>query len=609
MTHFSRTTRTRRSGLRALTLLALGLLAAIGVTHFLLARAAHAEVADFTYDSWSFEADVLLDADGRPEMHVTETLVARFPEFDQNRGIVRGIPADYEGAPTDPRDFEVTDGDGQPIPFEVEEDDGFVAVLTGDDDYVHGVQTYVISYTVSDMMLARDDGTADEFYWDLLDFEHLQPVEAFSATIRFSPELARNATGNAVCYFGEARSDANCEISAAADGSAVTVAPLTLGAQEGLTLAVGFAPGTAVEAPARVPNFALDTLPLIAGGGAIASGGIAAGGILVLRRKRRSARGVVIAQYEVPRDLPPLIAAPIIGGSTQPVSAQFVHLAVNGAIRIEEAPAAKRGKPRPMLRLIDPNQATDPLDAATLSRVFHTLSAQATFLIPKDDEDFGKRMTKLEERGAQAAIDRGYLERQRSRFAFLAGIVALCIGAATLALAIFGLLARGSGGALGGCVLAAGAIVLGLVGISKHRVHTELGAQTREYLAGVREFISVAEADRLRMLQSYTGAERTSDGEHTVIHLYERLLPYAMLFGLEKKWAKVLETSYSEHSDYSPNWYPGLGVLGLSGFTSTISQFTSSLNSSVSYTSSSSGGSTGGGFAGGGGGGGFSGGR
>ena len=38
-------------------------------------------------------------------------------------------------------------------------------------------------------------------------------------------------------------------------------------------------------------------------------------------------------------------------------------------------------------------------------------------------------------------------------------------------------------------------------------------------LAGVREFIRVAEEDRLRMLQSYSGAERRQDGSVNVVVL------------------------------------------------------------------------------------------
>ena len=35
------------------------------------------------------------DADGSATLHTVETLVADFPDIDQNRGIIRNIPAKY----------------------------------------------------------------------------------------------------------------------------------------------------------------------------------------------------------------------------------------------------------------------------------------------------------------------------------------------------------------------------------------------------------------------------------------------------------------------------------------------------------------------------------
>jgi len=95
----------------------------------------------------------------------------------------------------------------------------------------------------------------------------------------------------------------------------------------------------------------------------------------------------------------------------------------------------------------------------------------------------------------------------------------------------------------------------------------------REHLAGLRRYIEVAEADRLRVLQSPSGAElraspalggaagatpgpapATSTAASSSpagvdaatsarverFHLHERLLPYAVLFGLEREWLAEL---------------------------------------------------------------------
>lgn len=576
------------------------------------ATPASADVSDFSYDSWRADYRIGLDEQGRAVAHVTETLTARFPEFDQNRGLVRGLPIDYEGSSTDPRDFSVTDADGDPVPFEVEREDGFVAVLTGDDSYVHGVQTYVIEYTMSDVVLARDDGRADEFYWDLTDFEHEQPIDSFSATVSFSPELSGKLNGDAACYWGAPHSETRCEISES-DG-AFRVSQTGLLARQGITVAIGLRPGSVVQPPQRLPNVALDALPLVVGGAGLATAVAGTAAVIGMSSRRRRARGTVIAQYEVPPTLPPLLAAPIVGSVKNVVPAEIVHLAVSGAIRIEDG-VPEEGffgpkQAQPVLRVVKPSLAADRLDKTAMHTIFPSAAPGAAFTLPKQSESFAKMMSSLASAGRAEALERGYLTRERSRAGRILGFVSLGILAVLAVLVVLSLALRPFSATPVLCIVAGAiALILACVSLSKHRVHTPLGAEWREHLEGVRLFIRVAEEERIRVLQSYQGAERRQDGTVDVIHLYERLLPYAMIFGLEKDWGRVLAVRYQEQPAYVPLWYPGVATHGLADLGSTISSFTSSMQSSVSYSSSSSGGSSGGGFSGGGGGGGFSGGR
>ena len=68
----------------------------------------------------------------------------------------------------------------------------------------------------------------------------------------------------------------------------------------------------------------------------------------------------------------------------------------------------------------------------------------------------------------------------------------------------------------------------------------------RRHLAGLREYIRLAEAERLRVLQSPEGAVRVPvTAELDRLHVYEQLLPYAILFEYEKEWAEVLRVEAS----------------------------------------------------------------
>jgi uncharacterized membrane protein len=90
--------------------------------------------------------------------------------------------------------------------------------------------------------------------------------------------------------------------------------------------------------------------------------------------------------------------------------------------------------------------------------------------------------------------------------------------------------------------------------------------------------------------------------------MFERFLPFAMAFGVERKWAKAFQDIYRE----PPTWYVGstAGPFDMNGFTSRLGDLSSRAESSMSSSPRSSGGSgfsggSSGGGSGGGGGGGF----
>ena len=569
------------------------------------ASAAHANVENFSYASWSAEYSLTLDGSGRAVAHVTETLVARFPDYDQNRGIVRGLATSFRGANLHTRVISVTDERGNPVNWWTEDGDGELRVLLGTDEFVHGLTTYVIEYEMRDVMIAGGDDGRDEFYWNLLPTQSLQPVESFWTAISFSPELTAAFTGDAACYQGREGSTDRCELRRAVEGYGVgmrfVVESGPRAARDIVTVAFGFEPGTVAQPLARQVGPVTDVAPFVALGGAgiaMVGGGIA---LSHTRRRARTATGIIIAQYEVSPSLPPLLAAPLYPGATNVIPAQIVHLAVRGALRIEHI----EKRQRPTLHLTAPGPSLEGLDAALRDRLF---AAGTSITLPARSESFAKSMRALQAQGVTAAERQGLLAAQRSRGARLAFWIALGLLAAGMLIGLFGAV-------MGRPEAEPALFITGMVGVfvlifalgfgAKHKMHTHRGAEVYEHLAGVREFIRVAEADRLRMLQSVQGAERYRSGSVELVHLYERLLPYAMLFGLERSWGQVLEVAY-QSSGSNPVWMGGYS----SGFGSNLASFSSSTQASSSYSASSSGGgSGGGGSSGGGGGGGSSGGR
>lgn len=591
----------------------LGLLASV----LLPASAASAadDVGDFDYSSWTSRYELSLDEHGRAVAHVTETLVAEFPDSDQNKGIVRGYPERYEGAGLDLQIVSVTDAEGRDVPYETDSDDGVLYVLTGDDSYVHGRTTYVIESTMRDLLVHGSETGNDEFYWDLLPFDSSQSIGSFRADIVLSPELAEALTGDAACYQGKQGSTRTCGLEktdADGEGATFTVISGERPPGDGVTVAIGFEAGTVTQPPARSADPVTDLAPLGATAGALAAGIGSVASVVLLRRRRRRATGIVIAQYDVPVDMPPLVAAPLIPGAEHPVPAQIVHLAVHGALRIEESSADGKEKQPPLLRLLDRAAAVTDLDRRTLSALFGKSKTERR--IPQASEKFAANMSKLLARGVTEAETRGWMTKERSRAAAVFGWVSVAVLAVAAVLLVRAIVLDRE--LLPLAVVAT--VFTGIITIltlimafAPQPVLTPEGARWHEYLMGVREFIRVAEADRIRMLQSHTGAERRAEGDVDVVVLYERLLPYAMLLGEEKSWAKVLEQTYAR-ADASPGWMDAGHGAGLSLWVSSFANSTQSASSYTSPSSSSSsgaGGSTGGGFSGGGGGGGFSGGR
>ncbi|MBQ3293816.1 DUF2207 domain-containing protein, partial [Candidatus Saccharibacteria bacterium] len=138
--------------------------------------------------------------------------------------------------------------------------------------------------------------------------------------------------------------------------------------------------------------------------------------------------------------------------------------------------------------------------------------------------------------------------------------------------------------------------------ISKYKKRTLKGIEISKYLDGLKEYMNLAEKDRLKFLQSVKGADTSNQG---IVKLYEKLLPYAVIFGIEDSWMDELNKYYQLDDVTNPYWLHGATYFPISDFRSFTSYTSSSISSSTA--SSDSGGSSGGGgggFSGGGGGGG-----
>ena len=88
-------------------------------------------------------------------------------------------------------------------------------------------------------------------------------------------------------------------------------------------------------------------------------------------------------------------------------------------------------------------------------------------------------------------------------------------------------------------------VALCVIPPGERRVPTAEADSRRTHLDGLRQYLTLAEADRLRVLQSPTGALSRPGPVETYL-LDEKLLPWAVVFGVEREWLAHLKIAYDE---------------------------------------------------------------
>ena len=610
------------------------LLTLLGVTAILTGTAAPAladyDTSDFSFSLFDADYTISQAADGTSAVTVVETLVAEFPDYDQNRGIVRALPRWNQGVDLNPVVASVVDENGAAVYYEEILTDDFLELALGTDDFVYGENTYVISYSMKHVVGTFADTADDEFYWDVNGTGFDQTFDRVSTTVSVDPALTPALTGETACFWGPTGATNECAITATPDadgGTTFEAAADGLAAGETLTVVVAFVEGTFVQAEKtqpvqRMPSVDTPaplwsnvvTVIVIIGGLVVLAGAIQA---RVRRGRGAPGRGTIIPQYSVPKGVNVMVAAHHVNRGSTAIPAELVSLAVRKNLRIIGYPVVEGGGEYTLQFLT--TDGADALDLQILTALFGADPEPGKLRELSDDDATLGAATKAVSDAALAAVtSNGWRVAPKSRgirwalLGFVPFVVAILNQVATIAafsLAPWPLI---------GLVVATVGLVVSVAVVQFSNHLSPLGAEMRDYLLGMRDYLTLAEQERFRMLQSPDGAERVDIGDtKQVVKLYEKLLPFAVIWGVEDEWSKELEMRAAQ-IDEEPDWF-----VGQNGFTAIA--LTSALrgsSSAMSYTPPSSwesgggsgfssgfGGTGGGGFSGGGGGGGGGGGR
>jgi hypothetical protein len=197
------------------------------------------DVQDFVFAS--FDATYQLDRDenGVATLTTTEHLVALFPEYDQNRGIARVLIDRVGDQETGLTVVAVTDGAGDPIDFDVTDDDGpAVSVVMAGEDFVHGRQEYVLTYMQRNVVI--DDRGVELFHWGVNGTGWQQPFGEVTARVELSDSIAEGVETTSACYVESMGASPACDL--VRDGNVLIAGVVNVEPGQSLTLRLEFAP-------------------------------------------------------------------------------------------------------------------------------------------------------------------------------------------------------------------------------------------------------------------------------------------------------------------------------------------------------------------------------
>ncbi|HEX6135115.1 MAG TPA: DUF2207 domain-containing protein [Longimicrobiales bacterium] len=530
-------------------------------------------------------------------VHVTERFVVHFA--GSWNGIYRTIPVRYDtehglNYTLRLKPESVTDDAGTALRYEVESAGRSRRIKMWVPEAHDATRTIVLTYRVENALRFFEEH--DELYWnvtgDLWDY----PIRSVTAEVMLPEDATGVRTASFIGAYGATEAATVEELGT----TAIFRSTRATGYREGLTIVVGWNPGV-VTRPSTTDRAAA----VLASNSVLLAPVLAFFAMFGLWRRfgRDPDPGSVFVRYEPPPDLTPAEAGTLIDDrpDLRDITATLVDLAVRGFALIEER---NREQLFGLLNsrdyeivLLHPEQwpQLKPHERALLQALSVHASNDRVLLSDLQNQ-FYKHLPEIRKHLSAALMNAGFYharpELVRTAWLIVAALAGALIGIGGSALSDSMGISRAAA-FIGGAITF---IVIGTFGWLMPR-RTAAGARMHSWLCGFEEFLGRVEQDRI---------ERLVDSPQT----FEKYLPFAMAFGVEKNWARAFEGLASE----PPRWYhtsdhrafrPHLFVSDLGRMTSAAGSAMSSAPRSSSGSSGFGGGGFSGGGFGGGGGGGF----
>ena len=559
-------------------------------------------------------------------------------------------------------------GLSEPI-YSIEKEDGMYEVCTGTEEYILGKQVFTFEYEYQNVITvfvqkgtrvsnigagtkytvrsenAKENSVWQELYWDTNGTGFKQSFESLTANLHF--EHPENWTGDAWCYVGVEGStnQSRCQITKNDDG--VTFRTGRLSGGENLTFDVELKAGSFILPPPEESRTMIYLAVVIIGAMALITFFSVRAFNKAAPNRKHYKNTLVKPEYEPLENYDMhTLAEDFIGTHSNPSVATIIKMVTDGRIKLIKGEKKILGgyKWEIFIKSTDNIQRNEEIILKILNGGGAVYAGQTIKLKRYYGnsrlESLGRE---LEKYGRVHGHSKGLLVDDKIHTSS-AVISTIMITICCIFLPI--ILALGSveekiedvimevvdGGASNSESVEGGSeryydgkllvnyhecavaivvtVVLGVIiniflrsNSGKYSKRTQKGLEVSRYMEGLKLYIKMAEAERLSFLQSVPGADVSPEG---IVKLYEKLLPYAVFFGLEKTWLKEMNAFCELNHITTEAMNLNISDVALmSSFIRTIptsTNFSSSGSSGGSSSSHSGGG--GGGFSGGGGGGG-----
>jgi uncharacterized membrane protein len=538
-----------------------------------------------------FDVELSINADAT--VHVQEKIEYDFGD-EERHGIFRKIPVKYKTSlgnqAIDLKHITIVDESGNKYTFEKSRSGKYMEIKIGDaDKYVSGVKTYIVSYDAARALGYFD--TFDEFYWNATGNEWNVPIDAASVQMTL-PQSVASSDLRISCYQGNLGSTETCVHTAKTTDNKTVVSfnpSRSFGPFEGITVAVGFPKGLVYQ-----PTMFDKVLYLIK------DNWILALPILVFvymfqlwYRKGRDPQGrrTIVPEYDSPDNLLPLEVSGLLhqGVKNSDISAEIISLAERGFLKISRIEVKKalvfQNTDYELEKLKQVDDSLPEFDKKLMDALFTNVVGDKT-KVSELKNRFYKDLPDIKKAAMNSLLTKKYYPADPQKVMIKYGALAIFCFLAFWLLGITGLL-----DAITVITLITSGIIIIFFARIMPKVTSE-GAIAREKIRGLKMYITVAEEDRIKF---HNAPQKNPE-------LFEKLLPFAMVLGVEQAWAKQFESIYLT----APSWYndPSGAHFNTVMFTHNLSSFSETTSSAVASAPGGSSGSGGGGFSGGGGGGG-----